>query len=626
MHASAHALSDRGDSRLSGSRLLLLLIAGIAALLTLAACGEVDSSTEISADGSGVQTLVVTVSESDMDKIDGGAATVESTIEEHNPGLTYQGMTKNGTDTVFTLTLEFTDAKDYAAKAQPVLAAGDLTKTAEATFTPPTPPFSSGYTLTRNFTARDLTRWAVKALVDEEKIADASESSIDDALDRGEVTVTVDDADLERSTYPSTDSAAVWTNAEAVSFDSVEVVTAGAEDPAADSYLRTLTYELQRATYLDAKDDFDAFFEAATPEGGELTPAGETGTTWTIVFPAGTAEQVAGWTDAALATTGSVFSVEAAPNPEDPFSIDTRVVDTIECTVACGETGHLEQGLEVPVGFSGSTADAPEDPAAAGTEVVALQGGTEPQVFTRTIGFRTASYDLVVDRDGGGSLTMALSLPTADDEVVTAENIIAFLGEGTERSEADGVVTYTRTAEAADSEEFPGALQKLGFDGAEGPPEVSVVKRGDGDFQVSLALGVNGTLHEKLGTDATWTIRGEGLRPTAMLQDEAGTAVLGEEAITVDGQHGVLLVFSAERTGLSAVVIAAILIVLALFGLLIAAGIVAFLNRGRIKALLGGAAQEPAAVDGPGQPGPAPDQPSAARTTADEPPPETDRP
>ncbi|ATG50598.1 hypothetical protein CFK38_03000 [Brachybacterium vulturis] len=623
-------VSGRGDSRLSRSRLLLLLIAGIAALLALAACGEVDSSTEIAADGSGVQTLTITISESDMEKINGGAATVESTIEEHNPGLTYQGMTKDGTDTVFTLTLEFTGAKDYAAKAQPVLAAGDLTKTAEATFTPPTPPFSSGYTLTRNFTARDLTRWAVKALVEEEKIADGSESDIDDLLDQGEATVTVDDADLDRSTYPGTDSAAVWTNAETVSFDGVEVVTAGAEDPAADSYLRTVTYELQRAIYLDAKDDFDAFFEAATPEGGELTPAGETGTTWEIVFPAGTAEQVAGWTDTALATTGSVFSVEVAPNAEDPFSIDTRVVDTIECTVACGERGHLEQGLEVPVGFSGSTADAPQDQAAAGTEVVALQGGTEPQIFTRTIGFRTASYDLVVDRDGGGSLTMEFSLPAADDAAVTAENIIAFLGEGTERSETDGVVTYTRTAEAADAGEFPGALQKLGFDGAEGPPQVSVADRGDGDFQVSLALGVNGTLYEKLGTDATWTIRGEGLRPTAVLQDEAGTAVLGEEVITVDGQHGVLLVFSAERTGLSAGVIAAILIVLALFGLVIAVGIVAFLNRGRIRALLGGTAHEPAAVDGPGQPAPATDQPSAAEAAAelpaDTPAPETDRP
>src|SRR5699024_10734175 len=157
------------------------------------------------------------------------------------------------------------------------------------------------------------------------------------------------------------------------------------------------------------------------------------------------------------------------------------------------------------------------------------------------------------------------------------------------RSEADGEVTYTRTAEAETAEDFPGALQKLGFVGVEGPPVISVDERGDGDYRVALALGVNGELAEKLGAEATWTIHGEGLRPTAVLRDEAGTAQLGEEAITVEGQHGVLLVFTAERTGLGPVAIAAILIVLALGGLLIAAGIVAFLNRERLKALFAGA-------------------------------------
>lgn len=123
MHVSAHAVSDRTEPRLSRTRLLLLLIAGVAALLTLAACGKVDNSTEIAADGSGVQTLTVTISEGDMEKIDGGAETVEATIQENTPGLSYEGMTKDGTDTVFTMALEFADAEDYAAKAQPVLAA-----------------------------------------------------------------------------------------------------------------------------------------------------------------------------------------------------------------------------------------------------------------------------------------------------------------------------------------------------------------------------------------------------------------------------------------------------------------------------------------------------------------------
>lgn len=592
MHILAHPTSCRQAQGLSRPRLLLLLFTGIAALLTLAACGEVDNATEINADGSGVQTLTVTIGESDMESIDGGAATVESTIESRNPGLSYQGMTKDGTDTVFTLTLEFDSADDYAAKAQPVLAAGELTKTAEVTITPPSPPFSSGYTLTRNFTANDLTRWAVKALVDDGKIADATESDIDSALDQGEVTVTVDGSDLEQTSFASDDSAATWTNAATVGFDSVSVVTTGADDPAADSYTRTITYELERATYLDATEEFDAFFTEATPEGGELTPAGETGTTWVIAFPAGTADQLGTWTDTALATTGSTFSVETAPNPEDPFAIETRVVDSIDCTVACGETGTLSQALQVPAGFSSSSADAQEEDVGAGTEEISLQGGPEPEVITKNIGFRSAVYDVTVNRDGGGSVTMELSLPAADEELVTEENIIAFLGEGTERSQADDVVTYTRTAEADGAEDFVGALQRLGFEGVDGPPQVDVTERGDGTYSVSLVMGVNGTLHEKLGAEASWTISGDGLRPTAVLSEDVGEAALGEETITVEGTHGVSLSFAAERTGLGTGVIIGLVVLVAFLGLLIAASVIAFLHRDKLRALLGGPAAE----------------------------------
>lgn len=198
MPSVAVAASRRPSAGISRHRLLLVLLAAIGVLLVLSACGRVDSTTEIAADGSGTQTLAVTISESDMDSIDGGAATVEAAIEEHNPGLTYEGMEKDGTDTVFTMTLEFSDAKDYAAKAQKALDAGELKTTAEVTFTPPSPPFASGFTFTRNFSEKDLTRWAVKALVDDGKIADAEESDIDSALDAGESAVTVDDDGLEK--------------------------------------------------------------------------------------------------------------------------------------------------------------------------------------------------------------------------------------------------------------------------------------------------------------------------------------------------------------------------------------------------------------------------------------------
>ncbi|MDN5688954.1 MAG: hypothetical protein L0G94_20075 [Brachybacterium sp.] len=579
----------------SSARLWLMLLAGIAALFALAACGEVDDTTEIGTDGSGTQTLAVTVTDTDMERIDGGAATVEATIEENNPGLNYVGMEKNGTDTIFTMTLEFTDAEDYAAKAQPVLAAGDLTKTAEVTFTPPSPPFSSGYTLTRNFTPNDLTRWVVKALVEDGNIEDAEEGQIDSAIDEGDVTVTVDGDELEKQmgSFGAEDSAPAWSNAESAGFGSVKVVTAGADDPAADSFTRTITYDLDRSVYLDAKDEFDAFFEEATPEGGELKPAGDAGTEWVITFPAGTAEQVGTWTDAALATEGSTFTVETAPSEDDPFVIETRVVDDIECTAACGENGTLEQALLMPV-------DKGE-----GTEEVSLDGGPEPQVIRDEIVFTEADYDLTVNRDGGGKMVMALSLPAEDDAVVTEENVVAFLGADADRSESDGTVIYTLRAEADDSEEFTGALQKLGLEGADGPPLVSVTDRGDGSYAVSLELGAGSDLISKLGEDATWTIHGDGLRPTSILSDEAEVASLGDDAVTAKGEHGVVLTFAAERAGLGIGGIVAIVAGLAVLGLLIAAAVIAFLHREKLSSLLRGTPATGPAVAPGGGTGPA---------------------
>lgn len=555
---------------LSRSRLLLLLLGVLAALAVLSACAEVEDSTTVNADGSGVQTLTVTVTEDDLESIDGGAAKIESIIKENNPGLTYEGMEKNGTDTVYTMTLEFSDAKDYAAKAQPVLEAGELTKTAEVTFVPPKPPFSRGYTMSRNFTATELTRWAAKAVVDAKVIDESKDAKVDELIDPGEVAVTVDGEELKRDVY-SEDGNTVWTNAAAVNFTSVDVQTAVNE--AGDAFTRTITYELPRETYLDAKEDFDAFFEEATPEGGELTPAGDAGTTWVIAFPEGSAENVATWTDTALATEGSVFTYEVAPSNDDPFVVETRVVDSIDCVVACGQNGYPAQTLVV------------------GEEPRSLQGGPEPEVLPRTIGFTDASYDLTINRDGGGELVMTLTLSEADDAVVGEDNVIDFLGGEADRSTGDGVVTYTVTVEGKDAEEFTAALQKIGFTGTDELPVISVSDIGDGTYSVYLGIGAGEDLYQKLEGDGTWTIHGDGLRPVVIDNDEMGNASIGEESLTVQG-HGVLMSFSAERTGLSPVAIVGILMGLTFLGLLIAAGVLGFLYREKIKAMLGfGSAQ-----------------------------------
>ena len=71
----------------------------------------------------------------------------------------------------------------------------------------------------------------------------------------------------------------------------------------------------------------------------------------------------------------------------------------------------------------------------------------------------------------------------------------------------------------------------------------------------------------------------------------------GEEAVAVDGSHGVILNVTAERTGLGVGAIVGIVVLLAVVALAIAAGVLGYLYRGRIKSLLGGSSPEgPGAV------------------------------
>ena len=261
------------------------------------------------------------------------------------------------------------------------------------------------------------------------------------------------------------------------------------------------------------------------------------------------------------------------------------MVDSIECSVACGEYGTLTQSLEVPAGFTGDA----EAAAAGGTEQVSLEGGPEPQTITRSYGFTEADYDLTVNREGGGSLEMALSIPVADEEVVTEDAILEFLGGDAERTEEDGTAVYTRTAEAKTAEELPGELQALGLEGVEGPPQVEVYESGKKNYEVTVVMGVGGDLSEKILGPGTWTVEGDGLRPTSLVDDQSGSASLGEDAIVVKQSHGVWMTFTAERTGLSTVTIVLILAGLAVLGLLVAAGVVGFLHREKIAGLLRGA-------------------------------------
>ena len=298
---------------LSRYRLLLVLLAALGALLLLSACAEVDDETVVESDGSGVQTLTITVPESDMEEVEGCAAKIESIIKENNPGLTYEGMEKNGTDTVYTMTLEYSDAKDDAAKAQPVL------------------------------------------------------------------------------------------------------------------------------------------------EAGELTPAGDAGTTGVIAFPEASADEIGPWTDAALATEGSTFTYEVAPSSDDPFVVETRVVDSIDCAVACGEAGRVNQSLLL----GESTSRSAEDGLVTYTVTAAGHGADELGAALQKIGFSGMEEVPVVSVSdmGNGNHSVYLEIG-ADDE------LFAKLGAGGSEPQ----VAAEQTATTAATGSIAAAPPAIGETSAEAAP------------------------------------------------------------------------------------------------------------------------------------------------------------
>lgn len=583
-------------------RVLLGVLFAALAVILLSSCADTDSTTELKADGSGTHTITVLAEASDLEYIEGGVATVESAINDNNPGgITYSGSNQTSESTTFTFVIEFSGPDDYEAKAKTLLEAGGITTTPEVLFTPPTPPFSGGYTFDRNFTDVELLNWVSEALVSSGTIEDSY--SAGDVLTAGTATITAEGEELESGWGDG------WTNAETRSFANIGVSTQGIENPEADSYTRTITYELPRETYLSASEEFDAFFEQATPEGGEFTAAGDAGTTWSITFPAGSAADVASWTDTALATTGSQLSVEAVQSEEDPFTFETRVVDSIDCAVACGDMGYVSQSFEVPAGWSGTQGANGAD---AGLVPVEHPGGPEPYTFSHTVPVEAMTVDLSVNPEGGGEATVVVSLTEEADALVTQEHIEAWLGEGAARETSDGLVAYSLSVSGGTAEEFTSALQKAGFAGPETAPVIEAYEYDSRKFTVMIDLSLPERIASKAPEIVTWAVTGDGLRPTEVSDAMDEDLTLTDDSITVESTTSgyLYLVFSAEQTGLPVATIIAIVIALALLGLLITALVIGFMYRDKLRAMLGSGSKDPA--DGPTATSTAPADESAA--------------
>lgn len=560
----------RGTSSRRLHILLITLAMGALALI-LSGCGELSTTTEVNADGSGIERFSVKINSGDMEKIPGGVGTIESVINEKNPGgFTFDGTEKDAEgNTIVKVSIAFDSPDDYAAKAKSALEASGITETPEVVFEPPKPPFTTGITFARSFGDEELVRWISQGVMDaskEEKSYEAKEMLNEVS------TKVISNGNELKTTYLESDTAMnAWSDSEKLTFDNVTVETSAFDDPSGKKFKRTIHYTLSREDYRKASEDFDKFFESAVPEGGELKTASATENVWTISFPAGSPDEIAKWTDTALASEGSEFSVSDPTPGEDPFELTTSVVSNMECTVACSE-GSLNQTINLGT----SEADA---------EMIPV--GPEPYSASRSLSLTAAKIDVQINRDGGGKLEAKYSLSEADDALITEATMTKILGGDVSRKVDDGTATYTVTISGKNSEEFVSALAKAGYGEQGEPPAITVMEDPSEHkkYLVDLDLHFPEALSEHLPENSSWTVKGDGIAPTAVLDSANGTSSMADDAITVksDGGSYLMLSFAAERRGLDPIEIFGIAAIIGVALLVVVGIVLAIVYRNKLK-------------------------------------------
>ncbi len=423
--------SGRGAVRALRSALL----AGV--VLLLSACGAVISTTlTVNEDGSGVRTITATLSASDIaDHVTGGVAAIEGAITASLPSaMTYEGRTEGPEgESVFTFTVPFEDPEDYQEKVVSILGAGGVVDLDAGTrIVLADSVFRQGLEVEENFTSQDLLAWLVNSLVETGAVPADSSSN---ASEIGTTAVTVGGVAFE------TTAAIDFTSMKDFGVRGLSVETRGLEG---ESFVRSISYDLAREAYSRSPEGYDAFFDAATPEGGELTEPGEAGTTWVVTFPEGTSADVAAWTDVALASSTTEFGVEHAVSRDQAGVLTTTVVDAVDCSAICAEDVFATSHLVTPAGWSSSTLYAGE-PGDGGDRWDA-SGVAGPVVFEHAVPFESVVVEASLPESGDGTVTVALTLTAANHAAAGEQLVEALRPTSTYGTlavdEADDVVTY----------------------------------------------------------------------------------------------------------------------------------------------------------------------------------------
>ncbi|MBV7412641.1 hypothetical protein KRX56_07900 [Dermabacteraceae bacterium TAE3-ERU27] len=440
---------------LSRARGLGWFLGALFAVLLLAGCGgKIDTNLTINDDGSGIRTMTVSVSPEDMQKVQGGQASIEKLIADLKPAqLEYQGVKKNGNDVVFTFSLPFKSLEEYSTKATEIVKAQGATRSeswmAKAILVKGVEPFSKGTEYKENFSSRDLLYWLPEALRKQGKI---SESNV---LEGRETKLFIGGKEMPAKEQPISSG-----KVERYGFDKVSIITSGLGN-GAHQYQRTIYLALDKAVYLRDPEGYDKFVAEHAPKGSEVKKTDEQNLLWEVKFPVGDDAQVNQYTNELLLEKDASFTVSAPlPDVEEPLAFAITVQDSVSCEVVCDDGVTANSFVVLPEGWETSY----RTDTFKGQTIVPVSSEEHP--FKQRVAPLKQSVAVEINPQGGGKAAYSVTFSEKDDKL--AEKLISswlksYPGVVIKREAGKSGVVYTATVSGKDSAGLLSAMRNYGY-------------------------------------------------------------------------------------------------------------------------------------------------------------------
>ena len=241
------------DKKLNLKRIFVGLVMTLSVMI-LTACGaNVDAKVELNSDGSGTRTMELSIPKTELQaygKFD--LSKVESVIADNCPQVLDYSYEEDKKNVNATFVLQFSSLEDYEQKLN-TFCSGNAQVDAYVGAS----PFSSEMRYSESVSTKDMLKWLVDALVDNNIVSDRYRSSI-----IGKVTTRL----LYGGKVFSAGSGRLSVSENIYcTIDSIDIYTTSA---GADKYSRTIRLNMQEEELEKNKENINAFLGDAIPEGG----------------------------------------------------------------------------------------------------------------------------------------------------------------------------------------------------------------------------------------------------------------------------------------------------------------------------------------------------------------------